>query len=119
MQIVLQLIKQIIHNMQTIMLSKRVLCRITTLYHITNEQIRSVHYINLLPDGKTKLNEIIIPVNVSGKDIMFIVETGATKSLINAEGINEQIKDGKTRIEPTNIQVTVATGEKAEVLGTV
>jgi hypothetical protein len=64
------------------------------------------------------LDEILVPVQVNGKEVMFIVDTGATKSIINAEDIRKQIEDGKTNIERTNIQVTVATGEKAEILGT-
>lgn len=69
-----------------------------------------MQYTNLLPDGKTKLDEILVPVHINGKEIMFIVDTGATKSLINAIDLKDQINDGTVNVEPSNIQVLTATG---------
>jgi hypothetical protein len=49
---------------------------------------------------------------------MFIVDTGATKSLINAIDLKDQINDGTVNVESSNIQVLTATGEKTDLLGT-
>ena len=64
------------------------------------------------------LKEILVPCDINGKLIECVVDTGASMSIINKNLIKDSLRNGKTHIKPTNLEVITATGERAGVLGT-
>ena len=64
------------------------------------------------------LKEILVPCEINGKLIECVVDTGASMSIINENLIEDALRNGKTHIKPTDLEVTTATGERARVLGT-